>query len=129
MSVMEQVIIIDSDTRGLMELTVALSAMRFGVTAIEALVPLSAAARLARQRPAAMVVALHGEENLAEIRSLLERAHETKVVFLVPAMPPKAALVRIVNEHGATVLAQEEAPLVLAATLVALLAQRSYGVA
>lgn len=126
---MERVIIVDSDPRELMELTVALNAMRFGVTAIEPLVPLTAATRLARQCPAAMVVALSGDENLAEVRSLLERAHQTKIVFLVPAMPPKAALVRIVNEHGATVLAQEEAPLVLAATLVALLAQRSYGVA
>jgi len=126
---MERIVIVDSNPRALMELTVAMSAMRFGVTAIEPRVPLSAASRLARQRPAAMVVALDCDENLSDIRSLLAGAPETKVVFLVPAMPPKAALMRVVNEHGATVLAQEEAPMVLAATLVALLAPRSYGVA
>ena len=70
----------------------------------------------------AMIVSLDGNENVAEIRGLTRSAPETKFLFLVPHMPPRAAMARIINQHGSAILAQAEPPVVIVGTLVALLA-------
>ncbi len=123
----DQIVIVHGDYHALMELTVALSEMRYRVTSAESRTALDTARQLARIDPAAMVVALDGSENVAEMRALLSIGRWTKFVFLVPEMPPHAALARVVNAHGSAILWKEESPVVIAATLVALLAQRTDG--
>lgn len=105
-----------------MSLTVALGEMRYRVTLAESRSVMSTASRLAGMEPAAMIVSLEGKENVAEIRDLLAVSGRTKFVFLVPAMPPPAALARIVNAHGSTIVCRDEAPVVIVSTLAALLA-------
>lgn len=124
-----QIVLIDSDDGGLMAITVALTKLRFPVMAVQPRAPLSAAARLARREPAAIVMALDGVYNLVDVRALLAAGGGTRFVFLIPELPPKAALARVVNQYSATILSKEEAPLVLAATLIAMLAHDSHGVA
>jgi hypothetical protein len=124
-----QIVLVDSDPEALMAVTVALSSLRFKVMAVQPHDPLKAALRLAKRQPTAIVVALDGVYNLVEIRGILASGGPTQFVFLVPDLPPRAALARVVNEYGATILSNEEAPLVLAATLIAMLARDSHGVA
>jgi hypothetical protein len=114
--------IVDSDYEALMRLTVAVGQMGYGVNASESRTTLRSAVELARHEPEAMVVALKGTENIAEIRELLSMNTTTKYLFLVPAMPPSAAMARLLNRHGATTLAHSESTLVVVSTLVALLA-------
>jgi hypothetical protein len=121
--VMNEVVILSRDEAALMELAVAFRGTPYEITAVEPARAMPAATRLARRRPAAMVVSLDGKENLAEIRALLSASPLTRFLFLVPGMPPSAALSRVVNASGASILAAAEAPIVVVATLVALLAR------
>ena len=73
-----------------------------------------------------MIVSPRGKENLVEIRELLATAPGTRFVFLVPALPPRAPLARVVGEYGSTILWKDEARVVIVSTLVALLASLGY---
>ncbi len=121
--------IVDGDPSSLIRYAASLATLRFTVTAVQPLRPLQGALRMVKQRPSVMVIALDGDENLVDIRSLLRAGAETKFVFLIPSMPPKASLVRIADEFGATILAKHDAPLVLAATVVAMFARTTHGAA
>ncbi|MDP9238692.1 MAG: hypothetical protein M3P30_15060 [Chloroflexota bacterium] len=124
-----QIVLIDSDGDELMAVTVALSTLRLKVMAVQPHAPLRAAARLVRREPAAIVMALDGMYNLVDVRAILAAGRTTRFVFLVPELPPKAALARVVSQYGATIISRDEAPMVLAATLIAMLADDSHGVA
>jgi hypothetical protein len=67
------------------------------------------------------LIVLDGTENLADVRSLLAAHRDTRFLFLAPDYPPTAALARVVAAHGGAVLPKSEAPVVVAATLVAML--------
>jgi len=118
-----EVVILSSDQAALMELTVAFQGAPYDITAVESVRTMPTATRLAQRHPAAMVVSLDGNENLTEIRALLLASPITRFLFLVPGMPPSAALSRVVNASGASILAAAEASIVVVATLVALLAR------
>lgn len=118
----EEIVVVHSDYSGLMKLTVALGEMRYRVTSAESKTALRTARRMTAIDPAAMIIALDGTENVAEIRELLAMSGRTKFVFLADAMPPHAALARVVNGHGSTIISRDEAPVVIVSTLVALLA-------
>lgn len=64
---------------------------------------------------------LDGSENVTEVRSLMAAHRSTRFLFLAPDYPPTAALARVVAAHGGAVLPKSEAPVVVAATLVAML--------
>jgi DNA-binding NarL/FixJ family response regulator len=117
-----EIIIVHSDTAALMRLTHALAAMRYNVTAAPASRAIDTARRVARRAPDAVVVGLDGDENIAELRALMSASSRTRFVLLLPSMPPRAALSRAVGAHGSAVLARDAAPVVVGATLVALLA-------
>jgi hypothetical protein len=121
----DEIVIVHTDQRVLMDLTAALAGMRYKVVAIDAVRSIRTAQRVAVRRPVAMIVELDGKENVAEIRVLTESAPETKFLFLVPDMPPRAAMARIINEHGSAILAQDEPAVVVVGTLVALLTAHS----
>jgi hypothetical protein len=118
-----QVVLIDSDQDGLMAMTVALSNMRLRVTSVQPREPVRAALRIVKRQPAAIVMPLDGVCNLVDIRAILSANHSTRFVFLLPEFPPKAALARITAQYGAAILPQDGAPLVLAATLIAMLSR------
>jgi hypothetical protein len=122
-----EVVIVHKDERALMTLAVALSDAPYEVTASEPADTLETARRLARHEPAAMIVALRGNELISDLRELLSVSDQTAFLFLIPEMPPHAALARIMNAHGAAILCADAPTIVIVATVVALLASRSPG--
>ncbi len=118
---MSEVVIISGDQQALMSLTVAFQGTPYEITSVEPVRTMRTATRLAARRPAAMIVSLDGTENVAEMRALLATSPETRFVFLVQQMPPRAALARVVNASGSVILGCRETPIVIVATLVALL--------
>jgi ActR/RegA family two-component response regulator len=118
---LDEIYVIDRDLAALMQLTAALNRMRVNVTAVQSEEELAVARRLAARRPAAIVIALNGDESVVDIRALLEDGAATRVVLLAPTMPPRAALARVASAGGATILDKEGPAIVTVATLVAML--------
>jgi len=119
---MSEVVIVDGDDRALFRLATAFQGTPYQITAVEPARTIRTAMRLAQRSPAAMVVSLEGTENIAEIRALFEASTRTRFLLLVPSMPPSAALSRIVHTCGAGILSSHDAPIVIVASLIALMA-------
>jgi hypothetical protein len=117
------VILVGDDSAILMELAVGLHGTPHTVTVAESPRPLARALQLAAHRPTAMLVALDGRENVVDVRLLLASSPETRFLFVVPRMPPRAPLARVVREHGGAIVSGADAPVVVVATFVALLAE------
>jgi hypothetical protein len=73
----------------------------------------------------AAVVCLDGTENVGDIHSLLEAHPGTTFLFLSRTTPPRSALAHAVHSSGAGIMPRQEGPIVVAATLIALLAQKA----
>jgi hypothetical protein len=119
------VVLVGPALGALMRLTLPFSEMRYGVTTIEAERPLRAAQRWLRTAPAAMIIVLDGDENIADVRTVLDASNDARCLFLIPDLPPRAALARVVSAHGGAIVGSEESAAVIAGTLVALLADRA----
>ena len=117
------VILVGEDYEVLMELAVGLRGTPYAVTVAESARPLARALQLVAHWPRAMLVMLDGSENVVDVRALLSSSPETRFVFVVHQMPPRAPLARVVREHGGVVLSRGDAPIVVVATLVAMLAE------
>jgi hypothetical protein len=117
----DEVLIIDTDIRRLMQLVVAFRGTPYSVSAVESIRSVGTAARMAARDPDALVVRLDGRENVVEIRTLLESCPGTRLLFLVPEMPPSAAVARVVRSCGGAILAASESAIVVVATVVSLL--------
>jgi hypothetical protein len=116
-------ILVGDDCGILMELAVGLRGTAHTVTVAQSARPLARALQLVAHWPTAMVVTLDGLENVVDVRALLSSSPETRFVFIVPQMPPRAPLARVVREHGGAIVSRGDAPVVVVATLVALLAE------
>jgi CheY-like chemotaxis protein len=116
-------ILVGDDYEILMELAVGLRSTPYSVTVAESERPLARALQLVAHWPKAMLVMLDGLENVVEVRALLSSSPDTKFVLVVPEMPPHATLARVVREYGGVILSRSDAPIVVVATLVALLAR------
>jgi hypothetical protein len=119
----DNVILVGEDYGALMELAVGLRGMPYTVMVAQSARPLARASQLVAHWPKAMMVMLDGLENVVDVRTLLSSSPETRFVFIVPQMPPRAPLARVVREHGGVILSRGDAPIVVVATLVASLAE------
>jgi CheY-like chemotaxis protein len=117
------VILVGDDYEILMELAIGLRSTPYSVTVAESARPLARALQLVAHWPKAMLVMLEGMENAVDVRALLSSSPETRFVLVVPQMPPRAPLARVVREYGGVILSRRDAPIVVVATLVALLAR------
>ena len=72
-----------------------------------------------------VVMILDGSENVAEMRTILECHDSTRFIFLAPSYPPAPAMARVCSQYGGTVYPVGEDPVVLAASVVAMLSLRS----
>jgi hypothetical protein len=75
----------------------------------------------------AVVVCLEGTENVGDVRSLLDGHLGTTFLFLSRTAPPRSALAHAIHAGGAGIIPRQEGPVVVAATLIALLAQKASG--
>jgi len=117
------VILVGDDYGILMELAVGLRGTPHTVTVAQSARPLARALQLVAHWPKAMLVTLDGLENVVDVRTLLSSSPETRFVFVVPEMPPRHPLARVVRDYGGVVLSRGDAPIVVVATLVASLAE------
>jgi hypothetical protein len=117
------VILVGDEYEILMELAVGLRGMPYTVNVVQSERPFARALEPVAHWPKAMLVTLDGLENVVDVRALLSRSPETRFVFIIPQMPPRAPLARVVREHGGVILSRREAPIVVVATFVALLAE------
>jgi hypothetical protein len=77
-----------------------------------------------RDLPAVAIVCLDGSENIGEVRQLMSQHSRTTFLFLSPASPPRAALAHAVHSGRSEIMSSRDEPLVIAATVIALLAQK-----
>ena len=68
------------------------------------------------------VVELGPQASSLDVRELLEHSPDVRFVFLTEELPLRHSVARIIREGGHTVLERDDAPVVIAATAVALLA-------
>ncbi len=125
MNVASSEVLIVAREDALIQLTLAFRGTPYDVTAVEPVSLLRGARRVAERHPAAMVVALDGSENVSDIRALLAASPDTCFVLLVPEMPPRAAMARLAKMFRAAILSAREPPIVVVATMIALLSSRS----
>jgi hypothetical protein len=94
----------------------------FAVTVVHAAHPTLGLKLSAEHEPSCAVVELEPAASVVDVRALLERSPGVRFVFLAENLPLRHAVARIIREGGHTVLGQDDAPVVIAATAMALLA-------
>jgi hypothetical protein len=72
---------------------------------------------------AAAIIFLDGTENVGDLLGLLKANPNLPLLLLTPEFPPHASTARLVAQHGGTFLPADESPVVITATLVALLSR------
>jgi hypothetical protein len=120
--VKNDLVLIGGDLDRLVGFSLAIGARTYEVTIVHSDDPLVDALNHPGA-PAAMLVSLAGQENVADIRALLS-VPTTRFLLLTPARPPSAALARIVRAHGDVLLPVDEPDVVVIATLIAVNARR-----
>jgi hypothetical protein len=121
---MADVILVDASLDSLTRWAAALQGARFGVSLAEAPEPTRMARRLISLRPAVMLIGLSGRESVVDLRDLLDERGDSRVLLLSPRMPVRAALAKVADRHDAVILSREEPPIVIASTVIAMLAAR-----
>jgi hypothetical protein len=119
---MADLILVDANLDALAMWAAALRGTHFSVSLVEAVEPTQTARRMAALRPAAILVGLSGDESVVDLRNLLDTCTETRVLLLAPRMPVRAAFARVADRSRAVILSREEPPIVIASTVVAILA-------
>jgi hypothetical protein len=117
----KQIVIAGPAMSSLVELSLLLDKSEYSVFLIESKRPTQRLLLEGAGDPEAIVVFQTGEENVVDTRRLLEVYRGSRVLFLTQQFPPHAAEARIINQYGATVLRQDERPLFIIATLIALM--------
>lgn len=98
--------------------------MPYEITAIETSNAVDAVRALVHRNVAVMIVELNGLESPVDLRELLSDAG-CRCVLMVRDMPPRAAIARIAHSADAVILPAVEAPIVVVATLIAMLREES----
>jgi hypothetical protein len=118
-----QVVLARSDLGNLVTLSVELGMTLGSPTLVESRHPVESLT----QRPIgadAAIVFLTGTENVSDLLTLFKANRNAAFLLLTPAMPPHAAVARVVNEHHGAIVSAKESPIVVIATLIALLSRR-----
>jgi hypothetical protein len=76
------------------------------------------------QGAAAAVIEIDPTASALDVRALLDRSPNVRFVFVARELPLRHAIARVIRENGHVVVAPDESPLVIAATVAALLAER-----
>jgi hypothetical protein len=71
------------------------------------------------------VVCLEGSENVGDVGALVRAYPGTTFLFLTDASPPRSSLAHAVRSCGGEIMSKQKAAVVIAVTLIALLAQTS----
>jgi hypothetical protein len=113
--------VVGTDLRRLLTIMQAAGAA-FAVTVVHTPHPTLGLQVRREQTPSCAVVELEPVASAVDVRALLDRSPGVRFVFLAERLPLRHAVARIIREAGHTVLERDDAPVVIAATVVALLA-------
>ena len=116
-------LITGDDLAFLTELSNELRGVRQSVTLSHAPRPVRQALQSQFGQPDAAVVCLNGSENIGDVRSLIIAHPETTFLFLSRESPPRSSLAHAVHASGGEIMSRQEEPVLITATLIALLAQ------
>ncbi len=117
----KQIVIAGPDMSSLAELSLLLDKSEFSVFLVESRRPTERLLLEGAGQPEAMVIYQTGDENVVDLRKLLDAYEGSRILFLALRFPPHPAEARIINQYGATVLRHDERPLFIIATLIALM--------
>ncbi len=123
----DKVTLVGRNYIALMDVAVALRGLPVTIVHAESN-PLAHALQAASRHPAAMLVMLDGDENVVTLRTVLAAAADTRFVFVPRQMPLRSTLARIIREHGGIVLSADESAVVLAASVISVLARTGAGI-
>ena len=73
--------------------------------------------------PSCAIVTLSDSDSAIDVRALLDRSPGVRFVFVALAPPLRHAVARIIREAGHAVVSVDEPPLVVVATVAALMAR------
>jgi hypothetical protein len=73
----------------------------------------------------AALICLAGLENIADVQLLMSANPGVTCLFLSPVSPPRAPMAHAIHRGGGEVVALQDGPFVIAATLIAVVAQSS----
>jgi hypothetical protein len=119
------VLLLGDDLAYLTQLSNELRSVRQSVILSQAAQPVRQALKGAFGEPDAAVVCLNGSENIGDVRSLMGLHARTTFLFLSRQSPPRSAMAHAVRSSGGEILSISESPLLVSATLIALMAQVS----
>ena len=121
----DDIVLVGANLNRMLALSVALQGKSYNVTVIHAEGDALAEAARCPRHPTTMLVALGETENVVDIRALLSSMPDTRMLFLTPDHPPSAALARIVRSFGGAILPDDEADVVIVATVIAMNSTRA----
>jgi hypothetical protein len=121
----DELVLIGPDLPYLVELSILLRGLNRNLTIQDSAKPLAAALLRPFGEPQAAIVCLTGIENVADVRALLTSHPQTRFLFLSKAAPPRAPLAHAIHECGGQILPVSEPAIVVAATLISMIARRS----
>jgi hypothetical protein len=75
--------------------------------------------------PSCAVVELDGHASVLDLRDLFARCPGVRFLFIATELPLRHAVARVIREHGHAWLGRNERPVVIIATVTALLAERA----
>ena len=114
--------IVERNRSALADLASVLRGTRYDTRSIESQHPIKDATRIAPRGWRAMVVALDEGDDVADVRSLVETLGDTPLLLRAVTKPPSAAVARVARRLEANIIGTDEPPIVVVATLVAILA-------
>ena len=116
------ILLLGDDLPFLTELSIELRSMSRSVVITAAPDAVRRAGQGGFGAPAAAVVSLDGRENIGDMRGLMEKYPGTTFLFLSRTAPPRASIARAVHRGGGEIIPRAESRLVIAATMVAMMA-------
>jgi hypothetical protein len=116
-------LLLGKDLARLVEISANLNPKEYAHVIAQSHYPLEYLMGTFRTKPEVAIVEMTGKENVVELHEALHQHLSTAFLFLVPEMPPSAAIAKVVGQRG-VFLDRGESAVSISATAVALVHQR-----
>jgi hypothetical protein len=97
----------------------------FSVTVVHQTDPVHSLCVERDDKPSCAVVELDDHASVIDLRDLFARCPGVRFLFIAPELPLRHAVARVIRENGHAWLGRNELPVVIIATVTALLAERA----
>ena len=118
------VLLVGRQLARLVEISARLNPREYAHVIAQSHMPLEYLLGSFRTQPEVAIVELTGREGVVEFEDVVRQNVSTSFIFLVPEMPPSAAIAKATGSRG-IFLDRDESALSISAAIVALLLQRN----